>query len=74
LLVEKKQINGLNPMEELRMRIHLTGCSICKLYQSQSILIGKVAGKMDQEFADTASLDNESKKKLELLISTHRKK
>jgi len=41
LLIEKKQLARLTLREKLELKIHLAGCSVCKLFQQQSILINK---------------------------------
>ncbi len=41
LLIEKKQLARLTLREKLELRLHLAGCSVCKLFQRQSLLINK---------------------------------
>ena len=41
LLIEKKQLTKLTIRERIELRLHLTGCSVCKLYQQQSLFINK---------------------------------
>ncbi len=41
LLVEKKQLERLTLREQFELKLHLTGCSVCRLFQQQSILINK---------------------------------
>ncbi len=41
LLIEKKQLARLTLREKLELKIHLAGCSVCKLFQRQSVLINK---------------------------------
>ncbi|WP_316834351.1 hypothetical protein [Pedobacter nutrimenti] len=38
-LIEKQQIGRITLREKMELKIHLTGCSICKTFQRQSILI-----------------------------------
>jgi hypothetical protein len=40
-LIEKKQIAGLTLWERIELRIHLAGCSVCRTFQKQSILINR---------------------------------
>lgn len=41
LLIEKEQLAGLTTREKVELRLHLAGCSVCKIFQRQSILINK---------------------------------
>lgn len=38
-LIEKKQLAPLTVRENLELKIHLAGCSICRRFQQQSIMI-----------------------------------
>lgn len=48
-LIEKQQISSITLREKIELKIHLAGCSICKVFQQQSVLINKMVGK---HFAD----------------------
>jgi len=39
LLIEKKSFTKITFREEIELRIHLLGCSVCVLYKKQSKLI-----------------------------------
>ena len=41
-LIEKKQIVVLTLREKLELKIHLAGCSVCRMYQQQSIMINQM--------------------------------
>ncbi|WCT10587.1 hypothetical protein [Mucilaginibacter jinjuensis] len=41
-LIEKKQIDSLTLREKLELKIHLAGCSVCRTFQQQSIVINKM--------------------------------
>lgn len=41
-LIEKRIAEKITATETLQLHIHLAGCSVCKIYQQQSILINKV--------------------------------
>ncbi|MGF6848913.1 hypothetical protein QFZ51_004148 [Chitinophaga sp. W3I9] len=41
-LIEKQQIGRITLREKLELRIHLAGCSICKTFQQQSIIINQM--------------------------------
>jgi hypothetical protein len=41
-LIEKQQIGRITLREKLELKIHLVGCSICKTFQQQSIVINQM--------------------------------
>lgn len=41
-LTEKKIAGKIAAAETLQLQVHLAGCSVCRIYQQQSILINKV--------------------------------
>jgi hypothetical protein len=41
-LIEKKQIGAITLREKLELKIHLAGCSVCRTFQQQSIVINKM--------------------------------
>ena len=41
-LIEKKQIGTISLREKLELKIHLAGCSVCRTFQQQSIVINKM--------------------------------
>ncbi|QNN40213.1 zf-HC2 domain-containing protein [Pedobacter roseus] len=60
-LIEKKLAGKITASETLQLRIHLAGCSVCKIYQQQSILINQVfVGFNNEDF----KLDEAFKKTL----------
>jgi len=66
LLIEKKQLIRLSAWETIELRIHLAGCSVCKLYQQQSITISNQIKKLfNQTGQEKKSLDEKFKKKLQ---------
>ena len=46
LLIEKQQLGRLTLQERTELIIHLTGCSVCRLYQQQSIAINAMIKKI----------------------------
>ncbi len=46
LLIEKKQSVSLSLREQLELRIHLAGCSICRTYEQQSLLINQMMHRL----------------------------
>ena len=68
LLIEKRQIRSLSFRETIELRIHLAGCSMCKLYNKQSQAIHQMVLQLfhDTEFqSSTLSLDDNFKKELQ---------
>ncbi|WP_159471483.1 hypothetical protein [Dyadobacter sp. 3J3] len=65
-LIEKKQIKKLTFTENIKLRIHLTGCSVCRIFQKQSILINRMAKRLigDSENKDR-KLDEQFKRHLQ---------
>jgi hypothetical protein len=60
-LIEKKQISGITSLEKLELKIHLAGCSVCRIFEQQSININRFVkelfhapmqsqGKLDDDF------------------------
>jgi hypothetical protein len=47
-LIEKKQIGTITLREKIELRIHLTGCVICRIFQRQSILINHTVKELFQ--------------------------
>jgi hypothetical protein len=41
-LIEKRTMKHLSFFERVELRIHLAGCSVCRTYQKQSVLIGEM--------------------------------
>lgn len=65
-LIEKKQITPLNMRESLELKIHLAGCSICRIFQQQSILINKMVHQLfTASKHQELKLDDDFKKKLQ---------
>jgi predicted anti-sigma-YlaC factor YlaD len=65
-LIEKKLIGGITLREQLELRIHLFGCSVCRIYQNQT---GKINEMIHQLFHNAVNretkLDDEFKKDLQ---------
>ena len=71
-LIEKKQMAPLSIRQQLELRYHLAGCSVCRLYQEQSKLIArKMNGFFASKTESPASLDAGFKDKLKKLIHDH---
>jgi hypothetical protein len=65
LLIEKQQMGRLTMGERVELKIHLTGCSICRTYQEQSIIINKMIKDFFNERDDHRGLDVDFKKSLQ---------
>jgi hypothetical protein len=68
LLIEKKQLTRLSFRESIELRIHLAGCSMCKLYNKQSHVISTMVLQLyhdSMQQASTAKLDDDFKKDLQ---------
>jgi hypothetical protein len=44
-LIEKKNLASISIQEEIELKLHLAGCSVCQLFQKQSFLIDKMVKK-----------------------------
>jgi hypothetical protein len=65
LLIEKQQMGCLSIGEGVELKIHLTGCSICRMYQQQSIIINKMIKDLFNSTGDQNGLDVDFKKSLQ---------
>jgi hypothetical protein len=68
LLIEKKQLTRLSFRESIELRIHLAGCSMCKLYNKQSHVISTMVLQLyhdSMQQASTVKLDDDFKKDLQ---------
>lgn len=64
-LIEKRTMKPLTMFEQVELRIHLAGCSVCRTYQQQSQLIGQMVRKILDGHAVKHALDDEEKKAME---------
>ena len=75
LLIEKKNEKQISPFEQLELRLHLIGCSVCRLYNKQSQLIDQMVGQSYKNSAEEKlTLDEDFKKRLDKLINEELKK
>ncbi|MES2377007.1 MAG: hypothetical protein V4553_10535 [Bacteroidota bacterium] len=65
-LIEKKLIDRLTLREIVELRIHLYGCSVCRIFDKQSALINKIVQHLFRN-NDSAGqqLDNTFKQELQ---------
>jgi len=66
-LIEKKQIITISMQEKLELKAHLAGCSMCRMFAQQSIVINKLVHDLFHEPQVTRDikLDDEFKKKMQ---------
>ncbi len=68
-LIEKRQLSKLTFREVIELRIHLAGCSVCKLYDKQSQMITAMVKQLfDHSNKNEIKLDDSYKKELHDLI------
>ncbi|MGY3053285.1 hypothetical protein ACVWYG_001483 [Pedobacter sp. UYEF25] len=68
-LIEKKQTGKITIREQLELKIHMMGCSLCRIYEKQSLLINKmVKDFFSSQEEEKSSLDEKFKKKLQAEI------
>jgi hypothetical protein len=64
-LIEKKQVAGLTLREKIKLKIHLYGCSVCRVFQRQSIIINRAVKVLFHSSHSSAKLDDRFKKDLQ---------
>lgn len=65
LLIEKQQVAVLTMAEQVELKIHLAGCSACRLFQQQSVNINKMIKQLFKEKSARSTLSTEFKKSLQ---------
>ncbi|GAA4912256.1 zf-HC2 domain-containing protein [Mucilaginibacter defluvii] len=68
-LIEKKQETALSGREKLELKFHLAGCSICRIYQQQSILINNMMHRLFKDIPVEIRLDGDFKTSLQQKIN-----
>ena len=65
-LIEKKLAGKITLRQRLELKIHLAGCSVCRLFQQQSIAINKMIKELFRASEQKdVSLDEAFKKDLQ---------
>lgn len=65
-LIDKKEVSGISLREHIELRIHLTGCSFCRLYGRQSQAISKMVRELFRNSEHAGKkLDDDFKKVLQ---------
>jgi len=68
-LIEKKQLTALSFREKWELKIHLTGCSICRIFEQQSMMINKMVHELfHSSTLHQSKLDEDYKKQLQRRI------
>ena len=65
LLIEKRQAALLTVAEHVELKIHLAGCSACRLFQQQSVNINKMIKQLFKEKSARSTLNSDFKKSLQ---------
>ena len=65
-LIEKKQIGKITLREKIELSIHLAGCSICKTFEKQSLVINHMVKSLfNASQHHNLKLDDDFKKDLQ---------
>lgn len=68
-LIEKKSVSRLSFREVIELRIHLYGCSFCRLYSEQSAVINQMVKELFRSTLQSGTrLDDDFKKELQQRI------
>lgn len=69
-LIEKRQLRPLNIRERVFLVIHLSGCSVCRLFQRQSRMINRlVRGLFRVGGVEDRRLDEDVKREMQERIN-----
>ncbi|WP_461450724.1 hypothetical protein [Mucilaginibacter sp.] len=70
-LIEKKLLTRITFREHIELRIHLMGCSVCRLYGKQTRVIGEMVQQLFKSSQPgEVKLDDSFKKELQERIET----
>jgi hypothetical protein len=71
LLIEKKMLSRITFREHIELRIHLLGCSVCRIYGKQSRIINDMVQQLfKSSMPGEVRLDDSFKKELQERIET----
>ena len=65
LLIEKQQLGRLTIREHMELKMHLTGCSVCRIFQEQSITINRMIRELYNRKSNQVRLDSQFKQSLQ---------
>jgi hypothetical protein len=63
-LIDKKNLEGINVIEQIELHIHLTSCSLCRLYDKQGRIMNDVIRQLKQSDFQKIRLNEAFKKSL----------
>ncbi len=63
-LIEKRMLDKITFREKIELRIHLAGCSVCRLFDQQSQIINKLTRQLFHDRSKNITLDDEYKNQL----------
>lgn len=77
-LIEKKDLAGLDPIQNMQLSLHLMMCKACKDYEKQSLFLDEIISmqmkKNSRLHEKDNQLDEEFKKKIcEMIIDKQKK-
>ena len=67
-LIEKRMLDKITLREKIELRIHLAGCSVCRLFDAQSQAINRLTKQFFQTMEKNVKLDEEYKAQLHSMI------
>lgn len=73
-LIEKRQLEKITIREELELKIHLAGCSVCRIFQQQSLMINQMVKSWINSSPQEKKLDENYKNQLQNIIQNRIKK
>jgi transcription initiation factor IIE alpha subunit len=68
-LIEKQQLAKITLREQMELKIHLAGCSICVTFMQQSAVINQMARKIFHPHKDDLRLQDDFKVQLQKRIN-----
>ena len=69
LLIEKQHLARLTVKEAIELNLHLAGCSVCRIFQQQSVVINKMIKELVDPKSIRTGLDSDFKKSLQEQIN-----
>ncbi|MBL7699057.1 MAG: zf-HC2 domain-containing protein [Chitinophagaceae bacterium] len=69
LLIEKQQFGRLTMGERVELKMHLAGCSVCRIFQQQSVTINKMIKDLYNQKSVRSTLDGQFKHLLQERIN-----
>jgi hypothetical protein len=73
-LIDKKNLEGITVIRQIELHIHLTGCSLCRLYDKQSRMMNDLIRQLKQSDLKEVRLNEAFKKSLHETLMVQVKK